>query len=134
MNCIVVLLLTTIVLFIFFNKNVENFENYNLGSHGNYPSSVSEVLLEDSFPIKNKLGITNVNESKIWWHYPIFKVGSYTQINNNLKYPNNPDTARCMPSNFCGSLYKEQQIKSNISNVLPPVESSGGVRVNYYNS
>lgn len=132
MNYIFVLLLITIFLLIICNKNIENFDNYNLGSNGIYPASVNEVLLEDSFPIKNTLGVTNDNESSIWWHYPIFKVGSYEQINNNLKYPNNPDTGKCMPSNFCGSLYKEHQIKTNISKVLPPVNSDG-IRVNYYN-
>jgi len=136
MTYILVFLLLIVILFIFvnipFNENMT--ENYvNLGSYGDYPASVNEVLLEDSFPIKDNIKVTNKNESSIWWNYPIFKVGSYTQINNNLKYPNNPDTGVCMPSNFCGSIYKEHQIKTNISNVLPLVDSTGGTRVNYYN-
>jgi len=128
------LLITISFSIIAYSKNIENYDNFNLGSRGNYPAAVNEVLLEDSFPIKNNIEISNVSENKMWWHYPIFKVGSYTQINNNLKYPNNPDTGSCMPSDFCGSIYKEQQIHSNISKVLPPVNSSGGIRVNYYNA
>jgi hypothetical protein len=71
----------------------------------------------------------------MWWHYPVFKVGSYEQITNNLKYPNNPDVGQCMPADFCGTLYKEFQPKLNEAEILPPVPlSCNGTRVNYYNT
>jgi hypothetical protein len=68
----------------------------------------------------------------MWWHYPIFEVGSYKQITNNLRYPNNPDTGRCMPAELCGTLYKEKQLKSNYIEPLPPVDPRSGTRVGYF--
>jgi hypothetical protein len=107
-------------------------ENYdNLGS-GIYPASVNNVLLEDVYPINSKSGVSKNSGHNIWWHYPIFEVGSYEQITNNLKYPNNPDDGQCMPAEFCGALYKEHQDKSNISTMLPLAEDNCGLRINYY--
>ena len=106
------LLLIVIALILFYNSliKIEGFSNYSLGATtGNYPSSETDVLLQDSYPITGKNGVSNDGSNEIWWHYPIFEVGSYDQITNNLKYPNNPDTGRCMPANFCGALYKEKQ-------------------------
>ena len=107
----------------------ENFDN--LGS-GIYPASVNNVLLEDVYPINSKSGVSKNSGHNIWWHYPIFEVGSYEQITNNLKYPNNPDDGQCMPADFCGALYKEHQDKSNISTMLPLAEDNCGLRINYY--
>ena len=118
----------------FQNNSVESINVENIGINNKYPLTENNVLVQDYYKISGKNGVSRDQGSKIWWHYPIFKVGSYTQINNNLKYPNNPDTGSCMPSDFCGSIYKEQQIQSNISKVLPPVNSSGGIRINYYNT
>ena len=107
-------------------------ENYdNLGS-GIYPASVNNVLLEDVYPVKSKSGVSKNSGHDIWWHYPIFEVGSYEQITNNLKYPNNPDDGQCMPAEFCGALYKKHQDKSNISTMLPLAEDNCGLRINYY--
>ena len=107
----------------------ENFDN--LGS-GIYPASVNNVLLEDVYPINSKSGVSKNSGHNIWWHYPIFEVGSYEQITNNLKYPNNPDDGQCMPADFCGALYKDHQDKSNISTMLPLAEDNCGLRINYY--
>ena len=115
----------------------ENFRANNLGnSMGKYPKSEDDVLLQygDSYPISGKNGVSNHGESDIWWHYPIFKVGSYAQITNNLKYPNNPDNGTCSRSEFCGALYNNRQIESNISKPLPPVEPTCGARINYYST
>jgi hypothetical protein len=112
--------------------SASNKENYdNLGS-GIYPASVNNVLLEDVYPVNTKAGVSKNSGHDIWWHYPIFEVGSYEQITNNLKYPNNPDDGQCIPAEFCGALYKEHQSKSNISTILPLVEDNRGLRINYY--
>ena len=118
------------------NKNNTNGikENYtNLGV-GNFPSSENDVLLEDSFPITGKNGVSTHSSSNSWWYYPILPMTSYKQITNNLKYHNNPDNGSCTPSEFCGTLYKDYQIKKNTNEPLPPVEQTCGSRVNYYNS
>ena len=111
----------------------EGFSNYYLGStDGIYPSSQTDVLVQDTYPITGKNSVSNDGSNEIWWHYPIFEVGSYKQITNNLRYPNNPDTGRCMPANFCGALYKEKQLKSNYIKPLPPVDPRVGTRIGYF--
>ena len=111
----------------------EGFSNYYLGStDGIYPSSQTDVLVQDTYPITGKNGVSNDGSNEIWWHYPIFEVGSYDQITNNIRYSNNPDTGRCMPANFCGALYKEKQLKSNYIKPLPPVDPTSGTRIGYF--
>jgi hypothetical protein len=120
---------------------VETYTNYNddlLGANDlvthdeTYPKVQNDVLLQDSFPITGRNGVSHDEASKIWWHYPIFEVGSYAQVTNNLKYSNNPDTGRCMPADVCGTLYKEYQTQSNYVTPLPPVKPECGTRINYY--
>jgi hypothetical protein len=124
----VILLFMMSVLFYSASKK----ENYvNLGS-GSYPVSQNNVLLEDVYPVKCKSGVSNNSGHNIWWNYPIFEVGSYEQITNNLKYPNNPDDGLCTPAEFCGALYTKHQDKSNISTMLPLAEDNSGLRINYY--
>jgi hypothetical protein len=134
MNKILILLVVlSVILFYNSSTKIEGYSNYSLGAaSGNYPSSQTDVLLQDSFPITGINGVSKDEGSKIWFHYPIFEVGSYDQITNNLKYPNNPDTGRCMPAEFCGTLYKEKQMGSNYIKQLPPVNPNAGTRVGYF--
>lgn len=97
-----------------------------------YPFSETDVLLQDSYPVTGKSGVSVDQGSKIWWHYPIFEVGSYDQITNNIRFSNNPDTGKCMPAEVCGALYKDSQNQSNYVYPLPPVKPECGSRVNYY--
>lgn len=111
----------------------ENFSNYTLdGASGTYPSSENNGLVQDIYPRIERKGVSNDGANKIWWHYPIFEVGSYDQITNNIRYPNNPDEGTCMPANLCGTFYKEKQLKSNYVHTLPPVDENGNTRVGYY--
>ena len=114
----------------------EPFTNYSLGTtYGDYPTSEMDVLVQDSYPITGINGVSQESAYDMWWRYPIFEVGSFKQITNNLKYPNNPDTGNCMPANMCGALYKNRKNKSNVASVLAPVEpDAAGARVNYYRS
>jgi hypothetical protein len=117
------------------SHNIENFENYNLlevSKSNNYPSSVSTVLLQDSYPITRKNGVSGKGENQIWQHYPIFKVGSYLQITNNFKHQRNPDIANCISDEFCGTLYKNKQVASNIINQLPPANDTQGRRISFF--
>jgi hypothetical protein len=68
----------------------------------------------------------------MWWRYPIFQVGSFKQMTNNIRYPNNPDDARCTPADVCYALYKDKKIGSNIVTPLPPVDPNSGTRVGYF--
>ena len=139
MNKLLLLLLILLVVIIipsFFNISTffkEGFETYNLATtQGEYPA-ITDTRMLSFYPSTGRLGISNNEAQDIWWHYPIFRVGSYKQITNNIKYPNNPDDGTCMPASMCGALYKEKQIYSNYSEPLPPAaENCAGTRVNYY--
>lgn len=114
-------------------KKSEGFSNYALdGDMGAYPASQTDVLLQDSYPRINRYGITNNTSSDIWWHYPIFTLGSYSQITNNIRYPNNPDEGTCEPASMCGSLYHEKQLMTNYVKPLPPIDPNCGTRVGYF--
>ena len=117
----------------------ETFKNYDiskisdLGSQaGKYPSADTNVLLQDTFPITGIYGVSDDTASKIWWHYPIFEVGSYKQITNNIRYPNNPDIGKCTATDVCGALYKDKKGPSNYVKPLPPVNPNSGTRVGYF--
>jgi len=116
------------------HKSLENISVENIGVNNSYPLTQNNPLLEGTYQISGKNGVTRDQGSKIWWHYPIFKVGSFKQLTNNLRHYKNPDTGNCMAAEFCGTLYKNKKVESNIIRQLPPVEPSYGARVNYYNT
>lgn len=129
-----VLIVSVILYYLNINiLKVEGFDNNILATPGDYPKSLDGPEL-NFYPLTNNNGVSNNNASNMWWHYPIFKVGSYKQITNNIRYPNNPDEGTCMPAEFCGALYKDRQLESNIVEPLPPVPECPGARVNYYRS
>jgi len=100
----------------------EGFSNYYLGStDGIYPSSETDVLVQDTYPITGINSVSDNGSAQIWKKYPIFEVGSYEQITNNIRYPDNPDDGRCMPANFCGALYKDKHLNSE-----------SGTRIGYF--
>ena len=122
-------------------KMIEKYTSYDVTSksglgdyEGKYPFSQTDVLVEDTYPVTGRKGISNNGADDIWWHYPIFELGSYDQITNNIKYPNNPDEGTCMPASMCGALYKEKQLKTNYITPLPPINPECGTRVGYFNT
>ena len=70
--------------------SLEGFQSYNLedmntfNETNGYPLTENNVLIQDSYRITGKNGVSDDQGSKIWWHYPIFKVGSFKQLTNNL--------------------------------------------------
>ena len=126
-----------IILAIYFSKIIpcEGYSNNTLeDSMGDYPGASTNALVQDIYPITGRNGITDNQASDIWWHYPTFKLGSYAQITNNIRYSNNPEIGNCMPASLCGSLYKEKQIKSNYIHPLPPVNNNCGTRIGYFST
>lgn len=95
----------------------------------------TSVLLNGSYPLLMRDQVNMQDQYKKWWHYPTFKLGSYKQITNNIRYPNNPDIATSTPGLFSGALYGKSQYKSNIFTPLEPVSvDTNKVRINYYNT
>ena len=120
-------------------KRLEGFESkFSIFStlrntEGDFPVSVDKAILDD-YPLIGTNKTSTDNYSDIWWHYPIFPVGSYKQITNNLRYHYNPDQGNCVRADFCGALYHNKKNISNVVNPLPPAEEGAGARVGYFRS
>ena len=129
----VIILIGILVFSLFFVSNKNGFTGmYDISTPGIFPNSVDKAIL-NNYPLINKNKTSNNNYSDIWWKYPIFKLGSYKQITNNLKYNYNPDDGTCIRADFCGAIYHNNiNIKSNIITELPPVEEGLGARVGYF--
>jgi hypothetical protein len=110
---------------------VNNFKSNDLKTPGDFPVSVDQAILND-FPLIGKNDVSNDSASEIWWKYPVFEVGSYKQITNNLRYFKNPDIGICTRPEFCGALYHDIKNESNIIKPLPEAEEGTGARVGYY--
>ena len=138
MNQIVFLFLILVLaiglpLFFKLNNSIEGYNNYSLArAMGDFPDAQTKVLVQDTYPPIGKNEISNETAADIWWHYPTFKVGSYDQITNNIRYPNNPDEGTCMPASMCGALYHEKKTGSNYIEQLPPVNPTSGTRIGYF--
>jgi hypothetical protein len=96
------------------------------------PASVSAPgTLLDYYPVIDPTGkLGDKDASQLWQNYPIYKVGSYDQITNNIRYPKNPDVGQCRPESMCNVLYGDRQEIAKPE--PPPVE--GKVRVGFYNT
>ena len=132
-----ILILVLAVIPPIYSKMTESFKNkkegFTLGgASGDYPSAQNDVLLQDTYPITGINSVSDESGSKMWWRYPIFEVGSFKQMTNNIRYPNNPDEARCTAADFCYALYKNKNMGSNIVTPLPPVDAKSGTRVGYF--
>jgi hypothetical protein len=116
-----------------FIKQTEGFKSSTFAkTEGNYPVSVDKAILND-YPLIGKNETSNDSYNDIWWRFPIFSLGSYEQVTNNLKYRYNPDEGTCITADFCGALYhNSKNTKSNITLPLPPAEEGPGARVGYF--
>jgi len=138
MNQIVFLLLLIILalglqLVFNFSNIYEGYSNYSLDqATGNFPDAQTKVLVQDTYPPIGKNQLSNNTSNDIWMDYPIVSLGSYDQITNNIKYPDNPDEGTCMPASMCGALYYDKNIGKNYVKPLPPVNTDCGTRVGYF--
>jgi hypothetical protein len=113
------------------NSSYEGFSTFKLDN--SMGEIQDKILVQDTYPSIGKNEISNETASNMWWHYPTFTLGSYKQITNNIKYPNNPDVGRCMPSSMCGALYHDKKTGSNSILPLPPAPEDG-IRVGYFST
>lgn len=133
---IIILLISLTIPFIFNMSYItEGYSNYNLEqSSGFYPSSQTNVLVQNTYPPIGKNQISDNNASDIWWHYPVQPLGTFKQITNNIRYPDNPDEGTCMPASMCGALYHDKHTGTNTIHTLPPVNPNCGTRIGYFTS
>lgn len=116
-----------------FSNIYEGYSNYSLfQAAGKFPYAQAKVLVQDIYPPIRKNNISDDNVSNIWWHYPTVELGSYAQMTNNIRYPDNPDIGRCTPTSMCGALYHDKFLGDNSVKPLPPVNSNCDTRVGYF--
>jgi hypothetical protein len=132
---VMVLLVFGLYIGSFLNQNTEYFSNLKMPLEpGSFPHYVDKVILND-YPQIGKNETSNKNYSQIWWQYPIFTLGSYEQITNNLQHRYNPDDGSCIRADFCDALYyNSKHTKTNVVTPLPPAEEGDGARVGYFRS
>jgi len=125
----------------FFPKVIDGFRNslttdlVNMDMGASFPECQNIALLNKEFPVIHTNMVSNNMYSDIWWEYPSFGVGSYKQITNNIRYPNNPDNGKAVRAEFSNAFYKNKKNKSNYSVPLKPVPlSADKLRVGYYNT
>jgi hypothetical protein len=112
-----------------------NKEGFKTEQPNNYTNKYfANYHLLNSYPNNKTTIIDNDNYSRNWIYYPIFPLGSFEQITNNLKFFKNPDEGTCTPAELCGDFYHNKNIypDTNFSKPLPPVSDESGIRVNYY--
>ena len=110
----------------------QNMSGGTLQNAGKYPFFDLNPLLIGFYPLTGRKSVSNDDYQKIWWTYPVLPLGSFEQVTNNLKYRYNPDDGQCITADFCGAIYKDKKVPSNVAKMLPPVASGKGARVNYY--
>lgn len=100
------------------------------------PSSIQSStgpMLNDFPHTANHNRVSDNGYPDIWFDYPVFRAGSYKQLTNNLRYPDNPDNGTCVRADFCGALYHDTHHRpSNVVKPLPPAEEGDGARVGYF--
>lgn len=111
----------------------EGFRSYlNLDNPDDYPDSEIVPVLTGDYDYTGAKTVGDRNYGDGWQKYPVYEVGSYDQITNNLRYWKNPDDAQCTPAEMCDVLYANKDVDSNVIEPLPPVGNGPGTRVNYY--
>ena len=115
----------------------ERFSNYNHDNNlllGEFPKDVTDAGVLNSYPLTGNKVVSDINSEDVWYQYPIFEVGSYEQITNNMKYQESPDIGRCTRIEFCDAIYNDKQVKSNVIYPEPPVPNCHGKRIGYFRS
>ena len=109
-------------------KGNKRYKSDVLSVPGDFPRSVDKPILED-YPLIGGNQVSTKNTSDIWQDYPVFGVGSFDQITNNIRYNRNPDDGKCSRAEFCGALYRDAKHKTNEIVALPAAEEGSGARV-----
>jgi hypothetical protein len=129
---LLLLILIASASFLFFN-NVEGYSHYRLdNAMGEVPQAETQVLVQDTYPRTGKNEKSDESSSDIWTDYPVYTLGSYEQITNNIRYPKNPDNGTCMPASMCNVLYEDKVLGNNVITPLPPLNPECGTRVGYF--
>lgn len=75
-----------------------------------YPRSLETNQLTPPFPQGDMDPAHWKSASDNWFHEPVYALGSYAQVTNNVRYPSSPDNGSCTPPSFCGSFYAPGEV------------------------
>ena len=134
---LILLIILALGLPLFFNlsKSIEGYTKYTLAeANGNFPDAQTKVLVQDTYPPIGKNELSNKTSNDIWQSYPIVELGSYAQVTNNRRYPNNPDEGTCMPAGMCDALYYNKNTGNNNVQILEQLHPNCGTRVGYFDT
>ena len=97
---------------------------------GEYPSSQTNPILFDDYPVKKSPQLSHVGSEQLYQEQPKSIMSSYAQVTNNKHYWSNPNDGTCSPADFCDSIYNDKKLKVH---PLVPAPAEHPTRVNYYN-
>lgn len=97
--------------------------------------SIKKVRIDDVPQLETNL-LSSDTSRDIFLKYPLFQLGTYEQVTNNIKFPQNPDNGTSLQPELSDTLYANKTlVESNIVSILPPVsKTTKGRRVGYYQS
>ena len=72
---------------------------------GEYPSSQTNPILIDDYPVKKSPQLSHVGSEQLYQEQPKSIMSSYAQVTNNKRYWSNPNDGTCSPADFCDSIY-----------------------------
>ena len=64
-------------------KGYKRYKSDELSVPGDFPRSIDKPILDD-YPLINSKSVSTNNASDIWKDYPVFGVGSFEQLTNNM--------------------------------------------------
>lgn len=88
--------------------SAQRVEGFTLNQASGTIKESNSLLVQDSYPPISRGTISNNDANRIWRNYPIFELGSYAQVTNNIRFPDNPDEGTCMPASMCGAMYHKK--------------------------
>jgi hypothetical protein len=110
------------------------YKSEDIRTPGEYPLTVDKPPLYDTYELKGSNIITSNGSAHNWKEYPVFALGSFKQITNNLRFRKSPDDGTASTGDFSDAIYNTKTVKTNIIEPLPPVDENDGARVGYYRS
>ena len=88
----------------------EAFENRVPLLPAGYPRALETNIVTPPFPAGDMDPAHWKGAGDNWFHEPVYALGSYAQVTNNVRYPSSPDNGSCTPPSFCGSFYAPGEV------------------------
>ena len=90
------------------------YKSEDIRTPGEYPLTVDKPPLYDTYELKGSNIITSNGSAHNWKEYPVFALGSFKQITNNLRFRKSPDDGTASTGDFSDAIYNTKTVKTNI--------------------